>query len=206
MRIKSSFKDFYDIHYYSKDDLVYIRESKDVEGDCVRQSDFFDRCGQTLQIATIGFCGYFYTAVNFYPSYDWIYVKGVNEYHKLFNDSGYYSYIGKRYLKFGTIIDYFKPRSNDEFLRYKAPIILPCDSKWDGKKQINQITLNGLLRPYQFYKIFPPAMAYQEISHYLGNILTNNPVVPVVSDEDLIVAKGFDLKYSFRKDKRCTTK
>jgi hypothetical protein len=56
------------------------------------------------------------------------------------------------------------------------------------------------LRPFEFQRIVDPYTAFQELSMYIGGILGNlNPKVPDVSNEDLIVAKGFD-KWSFRKE------
>lgn len=66
----------------------------------------------------------------------------------------------------------------------------------------SSITFNANLKEHEFYKIFPTALAYQEISMYLGGVLgQGNPPVPEVSNNDLIEAKGFDLKTSFRKEK-----
>lgn len=64
------------------------------------------------------------------------------------------------------------------------------------------ITFNVELKKLEFYRIFPTSLAYQEISMYLGGVLgQGNPVIPEISNNDMIEAKGFDLKSSFRKEK-----
>ena len=64
------------------------------------------------------------------------------------------------------------------------------------------ITFNAELKGLNFYRIFPTALAFQEISMYLGGVLgQGNPVIPEISNNDMIEAKGFDLKTSFRKEK-----
>jgi hypothetical protein len=57
-----------------------------------------------------------------------------------------------------------------------------------------------LLKTYDFYRIFDPYTAFQELSMYFGGVLgTANPYVPEVSDKDLRDAKGFD-DWSFKKE------
>lgn len=64
------------------------------------------------------------------------------------------------------------------------------------------LTYNASLKKYKFFKVFSTALAYQEISMYLGGVLgQGNPTIPEISNKDMIEAKGFDLKTSFRKDK-----
>lgn len=64
------------------------------------------------------------------------------------------------------------------------------------------ITFNAELKKHSFYRLFPTALAYQEISMYLGGVLgQGNPVIPEISNKDMIESKGFNLKTSFRKGK-----
>jgi hypothetical protein len=59
------------------------------------------------------------------------------------------------------------------------------------------------LKKHSFYRVFPTAVAYQEISMYLGGVLgQGNPVIPEISNDDMITSKGFNLKNSFRKEKK----
>lgn len=61
-----------------------------------------------------------------------------------------------------------------------------------------------VLKDLHFGSIMLPEQLYQELEYFIGNTLRANPDIapPVnVADKDLIVAKGFDLKSSFRKRK-----
>jgi hypothetical protein len=65
------------------------------------------------------------------------------------------------------------------------------------------IAFNAELKKHGFYRIFPTAVAYQEISMYLGGVLgQGNPVIPEISNDDMVESKGFNLKTSFRKEKK----
>lgn len=65
------------------------------------------------------------------------------------------------------------------------------------------ITFNAELKEHAFYRVVPVHLAYQEIQMYLSGILgLGNPPVPEVSNDDLVEAKGFNLKTSFRKEKQ----
>lgn len=64
----------------------------------------------------------------------------------------------------------------------------------------HRIEYNALLRPVEFFRVFDPYRAYQEISMYMGNMAFPNRPIPHISDEVMAEAKGFD-KFSFRKDK-----
>lgn len=72
----------------------------------------------------------------------------------------------------------------------------------DGTADPGQkIVWNASLRDFDFMRIKDPYTAFQEISMYLGNMAFPNKPIPKISNNDMIEAKGFDLKHSFRKDK-----
>ena len=81
---------------------------------------------------------------------------------------------------------------------------VPCWSYrriWRGK-DMGRLTVNPILSTYGFQRIMGAYETHQEISMYLGGVLgAGNPSIPHVSNDDLIEAKGFDLKTSFRKPK-----
>lgn len=58
---------------------------------------------------------------------------------------------------------------------------------------------NANLRLVEFYRVFPPEQAYQNIRMFLDNLAVPLPNVPPVSDKQMAEIKGFD-KFSFRKD------
>ena len=101
-------------------------------------------------------------------------------------------------------VDALIPSITKYFQEYKVPVFsyhFDVDKFINGK-YVHRLELNSCLNDDEFYKVFPPPIAHQEISMYLSGVLGNcNPPIPSVSNDDLVVAKGFDLKTSFRKDK-----
>ena len=69
----------------------------------------------------------------------------------------------------------------------------------DGN-QSDVTTLDACLKEVHFQSVFDPYLAYQEITMFMGRIGWPGNRIPEVSDKDMIQAKGFDLKASFRKD------
>lgn len=60
----------------------------------------------------------------------------------------------------------------------------------------------GCLKDYQFAKVFDPYTCLQELDMYISGVLGgSSPKMITISDEDLLVGKGFDKKISFRKRK-----
>jgi hypothetical protein len=193
MRIISKKRDYYDIGQSQGVDqsLVYVRTEQEIDippGYC-----------QTFEKGVIGFCG---------KIYPFMLLRKLGEItHIFYDEKAIRSFIESQPKEFG---DNPKYRWNDRygihkffdlkcsyllpnFLKYKAPIFVKNNTQ--GK-----LYINPLLRPYQFYRVFPPYEAYQEISMYVSNILLNPvPPIPKISDEDMISAKGFD-RFSFRKD------
>ena len=61
-------------------------------------------------------------------------------------------------------------------------------------------TINASLKKLEFYRIMDPYTAYQEIQMFFGRLRFEERPIPKISNSDMIEAKGFDLKSSFRKD------
>lgn len=55
------------------------------------------------------------------------------------------------------------------------------------------------LKSLEFFKVFDPFQAFQEISMFLGGMASPEKPIPPVSNDDMRDAKGFD-KWSFRKE------
>jgi len=116
---------------------------------------------------------------------------------------------GATHKNINFFFEKFKERENDFesiFIAKRCPIFVGIHSDPEhyirGRK-MPTITFNGMLNKYHFFRIVPTETAYQEIQMYLGGVLgVGNPSIPEVSNEDLIEAKGFDLKKSFRKPKQ----
>jgi hypothetical protein len=60
------------------------------------------------------------------------------------------------------------------------------------------IVWNGLLKSVEFFRIFQPFAAFQEIAMWLSNQAVPEKVMPVIDDETKAESKGFD-KWSFRR-------
>lgn len=75
---------------------------------------------------------------------------------------------------------------------YEAPI-------WVATRE--SIRNNCQLRQYDMHTQMDPYTIYQELQMWMGNLAEPRKPIPEVSNSDMIEAKGFDLKYSFRKAK-----
>ena len=61
--------------------------------------------------------------------------------------------------------------------------------------------INPLLKNYEFYKVFDTFTAFQEIQMYISGVLGVGENTTIeVSDKDKIISRGFDYKWSFRKE------
>lgn len=107
--------------------------------------------------------------------------------------------IVKRLLNRGpsycTFMDKFPQKIDDDIFReLNAPVfVIALDSRCsDG-------VLNPNLNKLEFFRVFDSFSCYQELSMYVGNILTQPDIAPqrVGSDEIIAKQKGFD-EYSFR--------
>lgn len=87
---------------------------------------------------------------------------------------------------------------NSLFLEERSPTFVV---KWDNKAGKAIVTFNVPLKEFEFYRVFPPYQAFQEVQMFMSNLAMPEKVIPKISDEDMIMCKSFD-KYSFRKDKR----
>lgn len=83
---------------------------------------------------------------------------------------------------------------------YKTPVWL--GPVYNSKEKGQYITLNPYLSEIGLARIIPPWQAYQDIRVWLSNQAWPNKPIPNVSDADLLIAKGFDPKTSFRKQPR----
>lgn len=82
------------------------------------------------------------------------------------------------------------------FREYNTPIFVISEARMPRKPCLE---INPLLRPWEFFRVFDPYQAYQEISMYVGGVLNGpkNPI-PEMDNQTKIDSKGFD-EWSFRK-------
>lgn len=219
MRIQSKFKDYYDgVQRISQDyDLVYLRYPKVVDVD---KRLVFSRRG--AKEIVVGFCGKLYYALGLkaglYDKYTWCWNKDqVDKFIRDKEDKEYREfYFTKGYIRTrwywnfmnqGQVKHYFdcanKPESRDRdelFHEHSVPIFVGEVVELEKRKWVTRLTLNARLEPYGFAKIFDPYTAYQELRMWVANMAAPREHIPEVSDADMLEAKGFDPKWSFRKE------
>lgn len=82
------------------------------------------------------------------------------------------------------------------FIEHRCPIFV---ARYDGSTK-STITYNDQLKSLGFVRVFDPYTAFQEVHSYVSGLASPFKEIPEVSDKDLLEAKGFDLKWSFRKE------
>lgn len=98
---------------------------------------------------------------------------------------------------------FFENTGSDKFtnlmINKKCPILL-AENAWDCRAKLKGEE-NCELKSVKFFKVFDPYTTYQNLSMFIGGVLTKevNPTVDI-SDADMVIKKGFD-KWSFRKMK-----
>jgi len=71
--------------------------------------------------------------------------------------------------------------------------------KWLNKDDLIYVKRNFQLSKYQFFKAVDSYSAFQELSQFLGGILTKRESIKDnLTDKDKVKQHGFDLKYGFR--------
>lgn len=221
MRIISPFKDYYDIGMglgHAADDVVYVRESREVPWFRVNSS--FGYPVSCVPI-TIGFCGKIYTVMRVSGSFSYqtdrpyalcYSIDDVDRFvesHCDKRDRGCYAGTNRRwkvaerrqieqlFAAFGDRSHAVRSRYMALFREHNVPIFLFDPSLYRGADM--KIILNPILRKYEFARIFDPYSAFQEVSMYVGGVLNGQTrPVPDMPDDVLAEAKGFD-RWSFRK-------
>jgi len=171
------------------------------------------------ELFMVGFCGRFYIGLH-YTKYDLRkcettidrYIYDYDEIieclelkpdKKVSKPTRKWHYFGDYYNKF---VDFYKKYQGVErfemFIEHKCPIIyigsdrrVVLDANGDRK-----VILNPILKDIEFFKIFDSKTAFDSVSTFISNVLTNPEKEPVMSDKVLIESHGFDYKFSFRKD------
>ncbi len=119
-----------------------------------------------------------------------------------YNSKGYNKKFGWRnklrredYAKFFEAFEKNNDRHNEWFENERCPVFV---ARLENKEII--ITYNACLKDLEFFRVFEPYKAFQEIAMWLGNQAEPRKPIPHIDDLTLSEAKGFD-KFSFRKDK-----
>lgn len=219
MRLHTDFHDYYDhaVGYGIDDRVHYNRFTEEVKIRVKSQFDF----PRYRNVGLLGFCGTIHPFIElkkfsrkYDPEYDFAYESEAYEIAELFyafsleeykeketeweeysDDFGYYDHREQIKLKQFFIDWHFQ--SDEIFLEYKIPT-------WIARLERNENVgiINPKLKDYGFERIKDSFTAFQEISMYLSNILVEQKETAVVEDKFRIEQHGFDLKKSFRKEKK----
>lgn len=219
MRIISKFKDYYDgLMDHSKDRLnkvwerneVSVRVSKDKIKD-IAQGHF--HWGYKLELIYLVVAGKTYPIIVYTDFRNRIGLDEVRTYYYNLEDfdkdhpEETRPLHNTRHAKNGYLkndikywwVDFFKPREDltNICIEFNTPVLL-IRSQYEALEIIKNVNLKNL----QFYKIMDAHQVYQELDMFVSNILINDdmPLSPM-TDDDKILAHGFDLKVSFRKEK-----
>lgn len=217
--------DYYDIGLGlgHDDSIIYIREPKDIEYSNWKLPNVKYR----FETIHVGFCGKIYPAILFNATHNEKPIIGIC-YNIEEVDKFVHTYLNKRDVeqydapeknkyraRYFFTPEYYRPywgrkafvtsfekmneaRENSHYTKifkeHNTPIFVVNPPK-------NKIHINCLLKPWEFYRVFDPYSAFQEISMYVGGVLlASTPNIPTVSDEIRAESHGFD-KFSFRKEK-----
>ncbi len=221
MRLHTDFHDYYDnaVGYGIDENVHYNRFAKEAELILPRKTDH-PVGTYSGELFLLGFCGKIYPLIEiqttdrerriinqkFAFNYDEL-IKFKNEKTRYYNLHP----LSRWYSRQDEIVDFPKNEKNlikkffqdwswkdDEiFLKNKVPV-------WVKKlRHYNKTAiLNPRLKNYGFDRIKDSFTAFQEISMYLSNILVEQKEVAVIEDKFRIEQHGFDLKKSFRKEKK----
>jgi hypothetical protein len=227
MRIIAEQKDYYDCIQAEGQDrtLVYLRTPEVVEIEWFR-FPFPNVTGQVatgrmiVDITThiVGFCGKIYPALELAfrdtdakPVFCLNRAEVDSAMKELLSPARLAIYQGKdrsfpRWQRYGLMptrsrYDHFfeecSQKQNDYgryFQEKRCPVFVATVKSTSSAR----IVYNSLLRPYEFYRVFEPYTAFQEIAMFLANMANPEKPMPVIPDELKAESKGFD-RWSFRR-------
>jgi hypothetical protein len=217
MKLHTGFHDYYDnaVGYGIDENVHYNRFTKEVVIKIKPRADF-PPAG--LETYLLGFCGKIYPVIKMEKLsrsvYDCEYDYGDYEIIEKYYAYSFEEADGK-YHEWGEFCEGFGYSNNRErielkqffmdwsfqddeiFLEYETPA-------WVVRLDRNEKTgfINPELKDFGFDRIKDSFTAFQEISMYLSNILVEQKENAAVEDKFRIEQHGFDLKKSFRKEKK----
>ena len=103
----------------------------------------------------------------------------------------------EEFLNVESLNNYFTVKDYSDICIANKYVIASWLGNTHGSSSI--IKLNCRLQDYEFYRVFDPYSAYQELSMYVDGMLAYpGNMVTDIPDEYKIESKGFDKKYGFR--------
>jgi hypothetical protein len=224
--IKSNFKDFYDSaqSFGQNFDLRYIRTTKDIpfpkdgwDIPRIYTSRYTTAKRIKLYSEVIGFCGKIYPIIWAAVERNWksdlekicFSMDDVNKFlEPNLSKEAWLRFTTKSrwFYNYGddqeSCQHYFESILNsseayfDWFLEFNCPIWITQTRQYSQEQW--KITLNPCLRPTEFFRVFSPPLAFQEIQMFLANQASPEKEIPKIDDKTMAEIKGFD-KWSFRK-------
>lgn len=216
MRIISKFHDFYDpISQYDDDRSIlyhrnYAEEYIDDLTGLIRHRQY----GFETQQISIGLAGNIYPCVHVSFNYSGYQSINISEY--LYDADSVIDIVGKKppmgyyqrqkskwednnFKDFATNVKkIFSEQLNYHKFFGCAPIfvIFHRSNTWERSK----VCYNYELRTINFHKFLDPYTAYQNLRMYIESMAQPLKPIPIIDDETMQSIKGFDHKYSFRKE------
>lgn len=220
MIIKSSFKDYYDcgmqLGYHG---AIYNREQSYVDSDIIipRHLNWWNhdyknkkRYDTDVIPFLLSVCGKLYPGVHYIivdetwnnTSFKWDRVCVTKTVYSIdqidMYKYDYEDFFNLRYKRFFTDKETYPYPSTDKLHeKLQCPLLM-----FMTVKNKSQVKLNPKLSCYNFQQIMNPLELFQTIEMWFNNLVSPEKPIPEISNEDLIEAKGFDLKSSFRKEKQ----
>lgn len=211
MRIISKFHDYYDSAMSHGQDrsVVFIRNSEiqkppvPISGMNIKSPRIHKNETFKIFYGVIGFCGKTYPFARFEEDYfendiyhsirDYAY--SYEEYKILCEEYG----VTQGKWEGNTTSNFFRQQNFEDFMISQKLAIFSYEHTSDSLGMRAPIyTVNPILRPYQFYRIFDPYSAFQELDMWIGGVLPQSEnMTDVVSDKYRIEQHGYD-KHSFR--------
>lgn len=221
MRIISNFRDYYDSAQALGIDKSLVYERKEVVLELDPRSiplNFRDypvrlvgdypneSLKRELYVYYLFFCGKLFTSVNIGEallekdtkpfSSSWEYISEV--FDKLANESSYGRFFG-RDIDVHTVKSLNgKEITSEVFSYFDTPVFLLYPNFGYQYNRKVRVVKNPNLSQLGFQHVIDPYSTFQEISTYLGNELCKVATPTSPTNQELIKARGFDAKISFR--------
>jgi hypothetical protein len=90
-------------------------------------------------------------------------------------------------------MEQIKDKHENLFRKHNAPVFV-------ASVKDHKVYYNASLKDVEFYRVFDPFTAFQEIAMYYGSLAVPLKNIPKIDDLTMLQAKGFDPKSSFRKE------
>ena len=223
MRIKSDFHDYYDsVQKLGQDkDLVWVRKRRREELAFTWKLPWYQQQWSRNEVwAIIGFCGKIYGVIRIvktirnYPEEEVFYCHGIDAVDitlkRILTEEDYTAYCCDRpdnrhkrltwarqrrnVVNFFTECEQGRNAFEGQFITAQSPVFI---KEVCGKKQT--LTWNASLKEWEFFRVMEPYTAFQELQMYWAGLAKPEKPIPIVSDKDMALAKGFD-HWSFRKE------